>query len=148
MQKVIFDPVEFRELYPEFKSLSDVQLNWYFARAEMLLDNGNCSQVSNLDERKILLYLLTAHIAILSGGANGQKPQQSVGRVSNATQGSVSVGFTMEGVNYQSSWYMQTIYGAEYWTMTAKYRVGHLVQAELPSRYPRHYYRKWGRNVL
>ena len=148
MQGVIFDPNEFRALYPEFETLSDVQLNWYFARAEMLLDNGNCSPVSDVNERKILLYLLTAHIAMLSGGANGKKPQQSVGRLSNATQGSVSAGFAMEGVNYQSSWYMQTPYGAEYLTMTAKYRVGQLIPAALPSRYPRHYYSKWGRNVL
>lgn len=148
MEKVIFDPVEFREIYPEFKTLSDTQLNWYFSRAERLLDNGNCSPVSNLNERKILLYLLTAHIAMLAGGVNGKPPQQTVGRVANATQGSVSVSLAMEGVTAQSAWYEQTSYGSEYFEATKKYRVGYLVQAALPSRYPGHYYKKWGRNVL
>lgn len=148
MQKVTFDPAEFREIYPEFKTLSDLQLKWYFSKAELLLDNSNCSPVADLSERKVLLYMLTAHIAMLSGGVNGKPPQQTVGRVANATQGSVSVGFAMEGVTAQSAWYNQTPYGSEFWEATKKYRVCYLVRASLPSNYPRHYYRRWGRNVL
>jgi len=72
----------------------------------------------------VLLYLLTAHVAALSYGENGQGPRPLVGRISSATEGSVSVSAEYNVAPGSAQWYAQTGYGAQYWEATAKYRVG------------------------
>ncbi|KAG1241446.1 hypothetical protein G6F68_016718 [Rhizopus microsporus] len=88
---VTFDPAEFKELYPSFASLTDAQLTQSFNLATLYLNNTECSKVPDVAQRKTLLYLLTAHIAKMAYGEGGQSPSGLVGRVSIATEGSVSV---------------------------------------------------------
>lgn len=124
---VIFDPVEFKELYPSFSSLTDPQLNNAFSLATMYLANTECSVVSDVAQRKTLLYLLTAHIAKMQYGEYGQKPGGLVGRISSATEGSVSVSAEYAAAAGSAQWYLQTSYGASYWEATARYRVARYV---------------------
>jgi hypothetical protein len=121
MAVVVFDPVLFKQGYPEFAGMADAVLMQYFAQAEQFVDNTDGSRVVNETERLILLSLLVAHIARLrqNAAANGGG---LVGRVSSATEGSVSVSADYGQIAYGQAWYVQTQYGAEYWSMTAKYR--------------------------
>lgn len=116
---VDFNIEEFKELYPI--EISEAQLNLCFDKAELRLNNTRQSLVCNLKERKILLYLLTAHLATIQDRIN--KGNDSVGRVASASEGSVSVSldFPTNG-NALSAWLAQTPYGAEYLTLIAKYR--------------------------
>lgn len=116
---VVFDPSEFRLLYPSI-SATDEQLEMYFAMAETFLDNTECSIVKDLDARKTMLYLLVAHIALLSQQAESGNPV--VGRISNATEGTVSVGLDYGTMGNNERWYLQTPWGAMYWQMSKKYR--------------------------
>ena len=116
---VVFDPAEFRLLYPSI-SATDEQLEMYFAMAETFLDNTECSIVKDLDARKTMLYLLVAHIALLSQQAESGNPV--VGRISNATEGTVSVGLDYGTMGNNERWYLQTPWGAMYWQMSKKYR--------------------------
>lgn len=116
---VVFDPDEFRLLYPSI-SATDEQLEMYFAMAETFLDNTECSIVKDLDARKTMLYLLVAHIALLSQQAENGNPV--VGRISNATEGTVSVGLDYGTMGNNERWYLQTPWGAMYWQMSKKYR--------------------------
>lgn len=116
---VVFDPAEFRLLYPSI-SATDEQLEMYFAMAETFLDNTECSIVKDLDARKTMLYLLVAHIALLSQQAENGNPV--VGRISNATEGTVSVGLDYGTMGNNERWYLQTPWGAMYWQMSKKYR--------------------------
>jgi hypothetical protein len=124
---VTFDPAEFKELYPSFESLTDAQLNQSFGLATLYLDNTECSKVSDVAQRKILLYLLTAHIAKMAYGEYGQKPSGLVGRIGSATEGSVAVSAEYNAPAGSAQWYLQTPYGASYWEATARYRVGRYV---------------------
>lgn len=116
---VVFDPVEFRALYPTIQA-TDEQLEMYFEMAETFLDNTKCSVVKDMGARKRLLYLLVAHIATLTGQA--EKGNNVVGRVSSATEGTVSIGLDYGTMGNNERWYLQTPWGAMYWQLTKKYR--------------------------
>lgn len=116
---VVFDPAEFKLLYPSITA-TDEQLEMYFAMAETFLDNTECSIVKDLDARKTMLYLLVAHIALLSQQAENGNPV--VGRISNATEGTVSIGLDYGTMGNNERWYLQTPWGAMYWQLTKKYR--------------------------
>lgn len=116
---VVFDPAEFRLLYPSITA-TDEQLEMYFAMAETFLDNTECSIVKDLDARKTMLYLLVAHIALLSQQAESGNPV--VGRISSATEGTVSIGLDYGTMGNNERWYLQTPWGAMYWQLTKKYR--------------------------
>ena len=126
MASVTFDPAAFKLRYPEFATLDNALLTLYFAEATLYLDNTDCSPVTNLTVRAMLLNMIVAHIAAMNAGANGQAPSPLVGRVSNATEGSVSVG-TDYAVPGTAAWYAQTKYGAAYWEATKRYRLGRYI---------------------
>lgn len=120
MAIVSFEPSAFKSAYPEFAGVADLALRQYFAQAELLINNTDSSRVTNVTEREMLLGLLVAHIAKMrQSAANGGG---LVGRVSSATEGSVSVSADMGQVTNTQAWYAQTTYGADYWALTSKYR--------------------------
>lgn len=113
---VVFDVNEFKTLYPQFKDVDEAVLQNYFNAATLLLDNTDKSPVKDLAERKMLLYMLTCHIATLK-----KRGDSIVGTITAATEGKVNVSVTPL-VN--ANWYNQTVCGSLYWQATAKYRVG------------------------
>jgi len=121
MAVVIFDPAAFKSAYPQFAAVSDGQLTNYFNLATLYLSNEDCSVVQDIPKRTTLLWLLTAHIAFLSGALNPGGTPGLVGRVSSATEGSVSV-----SVDFPSSpngaWFQQTPWGAMFWQSTLSLR--------------------------
>lgn len=116
---VEFNVNKFRSLYPNLKATDD-QLNWYFVEATMLLNNTSKSCVKSLAEREVLLFLLVAHFAVLQQRVEGDN--EAVGRISSASQGSVSVTLDNGQTTLSDKWYQQTPYGSKYWALTAKYR--------------------------
>lgn len=123
MTVVVFDPTTFKARYPEFASVADPLLQAYFDEAAALyLNNTDGSIVANVGERSILFNMLVAHMSAIYSGVSGQGASQLVGRISQATEGSVTVTADMGTVPNTAAWYMQTKYGAAYWQGTAKYR--------------------------
>lgn len=129
-QDVKFDPVEFREIYPEFSNSTDAQLNYQFSFAKILF--GNKCLINDNEQWKNLLYLVVAHLSFLqnkanptgASGSNGtsSSPAPS-GLVTSATEGSVSVGFDNGSGNSTSAiWWKQSPYGSTFWMLTAQYR--------------------------
>lgn len=123
---VQFVPADFRGAYTEFTGITDAQLTTCFNLATLALANTCRSRVFNAALRESLLNLLTAHITKLQYGTNDgagniSPPQGIVGRINTATEGQVSVGAEMVATA-SSSWYLQTQYGAIYWTATARFR--------------------------
>ncbi|BDS20752.1 hypothetical protein KAM546c_20130 [Enterobacter roggenkampii] len=143
MGVVVFDPEAFKLVYPEYSSISDTLLQYYFTRATIYLDNTENSRVSDLAVRAMLLNMLVAHIAYLYSGVNGQSPSQLVGRIDSASEGSVSVHADMPGANANSAWYMQSKHGADYWNITAPFRTFQYISGHSPSNYPYGYYRRY-----
>ena len=116
MAVVIFDPVAFKLAYPAFANVADSLLQSCFDEAGLYLSNNDCSPVQDLDKRKTLLWMLTAHCALLRGALNNGVPLP-VGRTSSATEGSVSIGseYAAPGT---AAWFTQTQYGAAFWQAT------------------------------
>jgi hypothetical protein len=106
---VTFDPAAFVILYPEFATVGAAQLNFNFARAQLLLNNSCGSRVQAADVRDTLLQMLVAHITALSNGVNGQPPQGIVGRIATAAEGTVNVSAEYSSeVSQSEAYYIQT----------------------------------------
>ena len=125
MSVVVFDSVAFLTRYPEFSSVNVAVLSAYFNEATIYLNNTDASPVTDGSQgglRAMLLNMLVAHIAKLNAVINGENPSDLVGRVDQATQGSVSVHADMGAMPGTAAWFMQTRYGAAFWQATASYR--------------------------
>lgn len=122
MAIVTFDSVAFKAAFPAFSNVDSFVLKFAFDQAGLYLNNSDCSVVQDIDKRRTLLWLLTAHIAYLTGALsqNGSLPPP-VGRVSSATEGSVSIG-TEYGVPGTAIWFSQSAWGAMFWQATAYLR--------------------------
>lgn len=120
----VFDPVLFKQIYPQFNALSDELLEFFFEKAEStLLDNSENACVP-LKERKYLFYLLVAHMADLHNRV-AEGNGGLVGNITSASEGSVSIGVqTLQSTSALGQWLNQTPYGAEWWVLTARYRTG------------------------
>ncbi|WP_164781655.1 DUF4054 domain-containing protein [Mesorhizobium sp. M7A.F.Ca.MR.148.00.0.0] len=119
---VNFDYASFIAIYPQFATLSQPQvLQGALPIAELYCRNDGGGPVTKAETQTMLLNLMVAHICQITYGANGQAPAGIVGRVSNASEGSVSVAaeFPMTPNN---AWFMQTPFGAAFWQATAAYR--------------------------
>ncbi|HCS1854801.1 TPA: DUF4054 domain-containing protein [Shigella dysenteriae] len=149
MGTVMFDCRMFVSLYPEFSTVTPELLTAVFNQATALYqDNTDDSPVTDLKEREQLLFLLVAHLCALRGLGNGRDGQAGlVGRITSASEGSVSVSVDNSGSNDASWWYLQTPWGADYWQATAPYGSMQYHSGGAPSRYPGHYYRGYGRGV-
>lgn len=136
---VAFDDADFKALFPEFVNCTQQQGEAWFAQAGMLCANAGSNPLVRQGGGSYwmlqrALYLLTAHIGYLSaprdanGNPTGQQgsnsPPQIVGRITSASQGSVSVSSEMQatGGTYSQAYYMQTQYGAQYWELTKSIR--------------------------
>lgn len=132
---VTYDRAEFLALYPEFTGISPASLANDFTGATFLLNNTCQSRVQDANQRMSLLYLLTAHIARIFQGTNDgtgnvETPLGIVGRISQAAQGDVSVSSEWSAPpNANAAYFIQTQYGALYWTMTARYRTAIFIPA-------------------
>lgn len=133
--------------YPVFAGVTEPQAIEFFNLATAFFNNAGWP--GSLPQAPAMLNALTAHVAWLfsmrdqngAPSSSGTVPPPSiVGRISNASQGSVSVQaeYDAQGGNPSAAWYNQTPYGAMYWAMTAPYRTAVYVPrvTPLPGRYP------------
>jgi hypothetical protein len=133
---VVFSQPNWIAMFPAFTNVNATQGAVFFNMATRLCANDIRNPAITCDDGTLdtLLYLLTSHIAALmspkdtSGNFNsaGTLPASPlVGRIDQATEGSVSVhadmGDTTAGSPSQP-WYEQTTWGSMYWAMTAGVR--------------------------
>lgn len=134
---VTFDQATWLAIFPEFTPLTEAQGQSYFNRATAICLNSINNPIWSFDGTGAILqealYLLTSHIAWLNcpkdangnPAATGQAASPLVGRISDASEGSVSVAVDMGDANAASpnqAWYEQTKYGSEYFMLTAPAR--------------------------
>lgn len=118
MGVAVFDYAVWAARYPELAASVDATLaGSYFIEAGLYLDNTDASPVVDVPQRLLLLNMLVAHIAILSSAARGGL----VGRLSTATEGSVTINAEMETPG-TAAWFAQTQPGAAFWQATTVYR--------------------------
>lgn len=124
MAIVELDTVKFRAMFPEFSNVADLSLPFLFEKSTDYLNNTHFSLVDDAAKRERLLYLLMAHLAYMKYG-DSQKNGGSgmVGRISSASEGSVSVSSDVGQVEFRYSWYTQSPYGMDFWQATKVYRM-------------------------
>lgn len=143
MAVAVFDYALWAARYPELAISVDASLaGAYFLEAGLYLDNSDCSPVVDVGTRLALLNMIVAHIARLNATIGGQAPSGLVGRISSATQGSVSVSVDGGPMSDAGAWFQQTTYGAAFWRASAAYRTMHYVPGAQPDMEP--FYSPWG----
>lgn len=139
MAVAVFNYTQWAALFPELAgSVNQALADSFFTVAELLLDNTDCSPVQNVAARLTMLNYATAHLASLAGyplaaGQTVPTPRELVGRVSSATEGSVSVSTDYGAMRENEAWWLQTQYGALFWQLTRSLRTMRYVPA--PRRY-------------
>jgi len=134
---VTFDYPLWSMRYPELAtSVPQPLAQQYFYEATLLCDNTPRSPIRDLGQRGMLLGMVTSHIAALNAPLNGQPSSPLVGRISNASQGSVSVATQLDMSPGTAQYWAQTKYGLAFWTATAQYRTMHYVPGCVPNANP------------
>jgi hypothetical protein len=135
MGVVTFDFGVWSARYPELvPNVTPAQAQAYFQEATLYLSNTDSSPVRDINRRALLLNMLTAHIAALNSGVSGQAASPLVGRITSASEGSVSVSVDGGPVSGSSAWFLATRYGAAYWQLTASLRTFRYVPAPQRAR--------------
>lgn len=130
---VAFNYAAWVQRYPEFAGVGQALAQAYFDEAGLYCANSITNPA--LSVLPTLLNMLTAHIAWLNAPRNGfGQPANNgapapplVGRISSATEGSVSVQTDNQYEPGTPQWYQQSRYGAAYWAATAGYRTAHYI---------------------
>lgn len=119
---------------PTFTALTEDQVTGpILTLAEQYCRNDGGGPVNNTGVQTQILNLMVAHVAQLLFGSSTQPLSPLVGRISNASEGSVSVG-TDFPVTPSNAWFVQTSYGAAYWQLILPYRLGRYVPKVTPQR--------------
>ena len=124
MSAVAFDYSAWVARYPEFAAtVSSSLATLYFNEACLYCPNTGTGLVSDGTALATILNMVTAHIAALNAPpADGSPASTLVGRISSATQGSVTVQAQFDVPAGSAQWFAQTKYGAAAWTAMAPYR--------------------------
>jgi len=124
----VWDETAFLTAYPNFTGIASGTLQAQFDVATIYLRNDGTSPVPTVALQTTLMFMLTAHLLQVSFGPNGDGARTGsagapglVGRVSSASEGSVSVS-TEYPSEPNSAWFLQTPYGASFWQATAAFR--------------------------
>ncbi len=139
---VVFSAPEFLALYPQFTAQSAFLQNNFNLATTQLNNTCGCSgtsppgpwpqggggsRVIDANLRQTLLYLLTCHITKLLNGEGSTPATGLVGRIADATEGTVSASVEYDAQG--GAYYLQTQYGVTYWQATAPYRQAKHVRA-------------------
>ena len=117
-----FDYTAWSARYPEFSTtVTSGTAPLFFAEAGLYLNNAGCSPVQDIPTQTLIMYAITAHVAALNVGTNGAPASGLVGRISSASEGSVSVSVDL-AVPKGAEWWGQTKYGFSAYQMLAPFR--------------------------
>lgn len=148
MAVAVFNYSQWAAMFPELAgSVNSTLAGSFFTVAELLLDNTDCSPVQDATARLTMLNYAVAHLASLSGyplpaGQSTPAPA-SVGRVSSASEGSVSISTDYGAVRESQAWWVQTQYGATFWQLTRALRTMHYIAAPKRNFGPAFGLRRW-----
>jgi hypothetical protein len=122
------DYVAWQAQFPELGYIGyETAYEWYVT-SDLFLRNDGTAPISTYARQQKAMFFLMAHLIALFGpqpgtglpnGATASNPTGGmVGRVSTASEGSVSVSSEYAAANNENAaWYAQTRYGAAYWQL-------------------------------
>lgn len=128
---VVFNYAAWEAMFPEFAGVTEDAATNYFNMATLYVRNDGRGPINDINMLTTLLNLTTAHLAKLfstqtagnptTGGV--EPPGGAVGRVSSATEGSVTAQLDVPAdAATQGWWWLQTPYGAAAWQAMKPFR--------------------------
>lgn len=145
-----FDYDSFAIRFPEFEEVTMERVRGFWDEANIFLKNDPTSPIA-WRQRGPILNLMTAHIMALNAAVvPGQIASAGglVGRISSATEGSVSVSLEPLGTDSSAlgAWLGQTRYGNQLWAMLQRYLVARYYPGAQPylGVGPRPFISPWG----
>lgn len=121
--QVSFSYPAFVAQFPAFGYLTSDQVQNYWTMATTFVRNDGGGPVNNATVQSMLLGFATAHLCqLFAPTAQGQAASPLVGRISNASEGSVSVATEMQMPAGTAQWWNQTQYGASFWEASKSFR--------------------------
>jgi hypothetical protein len=121
---VLLNYQKFAALFPTLAVPSiteDMCQAWWMVAGTNYFNNTSGSPCADPAKRENILMWVTAHLLTLFVPINGEQPSTLVGRISNASEGSVSVGVDMGNQPQSAAWWNQTPFGAAAYNMMRKY---------------------------
>lgn len=142
--QVTFNYPNFVALFPELSNVDEPTAQaWFDVAGATVCRNDGIGPVSTAATQTVLMNFATAHlITLFASQVNGvpdtenpsaTPPPNLVGRISNATEGSVSVTAEMPQMGPNAAWWSQTRYGLLWWSASAPYRTMRYIPG--PQRY-------------
>lgn len=133
----IFSYSAWARRYPELATSVDITLATELAaEASVIFNVTDSSPVRDEAQRRVILNMIVAHLASIGGAGQAGGASGLVGRVTSATEGSVSVDVDAGPSSAGSAWWLQTPYGFAYWQATAGYRTMFYVPGRVPNMEP------------
>lgn len=133
MAVAVFDYTKWTAMFPYLAAVPEQIATGFFTVAELLFANDDCSPIQDADKRLVFLNYIVAHLARLAGypvAAGGSaQPDGMVGRVSSATEGTVSISTDYGAVRESQAWWIQTQEGATFWQLTRAFRTARYIAA-------------------
>lgn len=128
MAGLTFDYAVWLARFPELAdAVDEATAQLYWDEAGLYWRNDGTGYGSELPDaqQRLLLNLVTAHIAGLNAAISGALPYNVVGRIGSASEGSVSVSaqLSLSPGNDLREWFAQTRWGFQFWAATAAYRL-------------------------
>lgn len=117
---IAFDPAYFAQRYPEFAAIASTTAPGYFIEASCYVTNSR--NLWDQNAQYMFLHMITAHIAELYDATSARGSQALVGRISDASEGTVKVTAAMSATPGTADWFNQTKYGASFWQAISRYR--------------------------
>jgi len=109
--------------YPEFSNVTESQITARILPSAKQAIAGFIDCVVAPQDQTNFLWLMVAHLCMLNFGTAKSPATGLVGRISSATEGSVSVDVEFTATKAQA-WYVQTTYGALFWQLARPYWLG------------------------
>lgn len=137
MAVAVFDYAKWAAMFPYLAApvggVTEPIASGFFDVAGLLFANDDCSPIVDPDKRLVFLNYIVAHLARLAGypvAAGGSAvPDGMVGRVSSATEGTVSISTDYGTVRESAAWWLQTPEGATFWQLTRAFRTARYIAA-------------------
>ena len=131
---VTFDPVAWAAAYPQFSNVSAASLTGVILPlAQVYCRNDGGGPIDDPNMQTQALGLMVAHCAQLFFGSTTQPLSSIVGRVSNASEGSVSVTTSWpEASSLNEAWLSQTQYGAAFLVLISSVTLGRYFPKQTP----------------
>ena len=125
-----FDPIEFKQNFPEFVDLNDTLLINVYSNNALIKSRWVYSYFTDENVQYYWSTVVLAHILTIrynqQGGTNS-----SVGRISSASEGGVSASFEFNiKTESGSAYWNSTVYGVEVWELFQSIGVATLINPD------------------